>query len=198
MLKQIEILCQNCTLCRLGKALPVINGTQLDPHVFSNMNPSKYAIFGQNPGFNECIQKIPFVGDAGRNFDKEIIKHDINRELFYISNVVHCYTPKNRKPLPEELRACRPIIMMELLAINPKLIITLGKPAFETFCPEEHYGSSLGSVRFTKIIQNKFIPVFPIYHPSGMNLAIKQRRFKFEKDIKMLCDLIKKLDQTRD
>jgi len=151
-------------------------------------------VFGQNPGFNECVIGEPFVGQAGNTFDKEIEKYGFNRDYFYISNVVHCYTEKNRAPLPDEIRSCNPIILIELQIIKPKLIITLGKPAFQIFCPNLNYSDSLGDICKSKV-NGRGYKVFPIYHPSGLNLSSKLRKTKFEEDIKMLCLLIKELEK---
>jgi DNA polymerase len=153
------------------------------------MNISKYMVFGQNPGYNECIKDEPFVGDAGKTFDKEIEKHGLSRSDFYISNVLHCYTPGNRKPSSEELTACRPLIQQEILLMRPRLIITLGKFAFNTLCPSDKYGASLGKIKKSSFA-GESLNVFPIYHPSGMNLAVKARREKFETDITLMCKLI--------
>jgi uracil-DNA glycosylase len=78
---------------------------------------------------------------------------------------------------------------MELVFLKPKLIVTLGKFAFSRFCPGARYSDSLGSIQKTKINQRTY-NIFPIYHPSGMNLSMEVRRKKFEKDIALLCKLI--------
>lgn len=194
MLNVIQNLCSNCTMCRLGRKDHEAKGETFDPHVFSNMQISRFGVFGQNPGFNECLQKEPFVGQAGMTFDTEIEKYGLSRSDFYISNILKCHTDKNRAPLPEELRACRPILLMELEVIKPKLVITLGKFAFEAFCPGVKYTPNLGTIQKSKILQGKTLNVFPVYHPSGMNLSQKARRQKFEADVKMLCRLVKKLN----
>lgn len=190
MLANLKTLCDNCTLCPLGRTKHTANGKTFDPHVFSNMIKSKYVIIGQNPGFNECLQDEPFVGQAGKAFDSEIEKHGIKRDMFYITNIVHCHTDKNRAPMSNEIESCRPIIQMELMHLKPRLVITLGKFSFKALCPDQNYANSLGTIQKSNIIQTKELDVFPIYHPSGMNLAVKKRKEKFEKDVKLVCKLI--------
>jgi uracil-DNA glycosylase family 4 len=160
------------------------------------MVKSKYVVIGQNPGFNECMQDEPFVGPAGKTFNNEIEKHGLKREAFYITNLVHCHTEKNRAPNKAELAACQSIVKMELMHLEPQLVITLGKFAFEAMCPGETYSTSLGVFKKSKFIATgvgtgKILDVFPIYHPSGMNLAIKERKDKFEQHISGLCKIIK-------
>jgi len=191
MLEAIKATCKICNMCRLGRMTHEHNGKQLDNfHVFSSMTLSRIIIFGQNPGFNECIQDIPFVGDAGEIFNREITKHNIARDMFYISNTVRCHTPNNRKPEQDEINACEPFLKMELNVLKPLLAVTLGAVAFEIVCPELKYSDSLGKL----IKSSKYdINVFPIYHPSPRNMADHNRKSKFEEDVATLCDLIKKL-----
>lgn len=194
MLDKLRELCQSCNLCRLGKIKPDVKGTIIDPHVFSNMNPSKYVIVAQNPGFNECVQDTPLIGQSGKTLNDELSKYGMSTSDFYVTNIVHCYTEGNRKPLPEEVNACHNIVAMEMRILRPKLVVALGALAFSTLCPKEPYTASLGSIKkvtFGGISLN----VMPIYHPSGMNLAVPARKAQFQKDIKTLCGLVKVLQQ---
>ena len=76
------------------------------------------------------------------------------------------------------------------MLLRPRLVITLGKFAFNALCPKETYGKALGTVKKTPFGGRK-LNVFPIYHPSGMNLSQKARKVKFEKDVALMCKLIK-------
>lgn len=117
--------------------------------------------------------------------------------MFYITNVLHCYTEKNRSPKKSELSACKSIVDLELKYLQPKLIITLGSFAFKYFFPHATYKTSLGKVstKTDLLLTNdgnfRSVNIFPIYHPSGMNLANPERRRKFEEDIAELAKLIK-------
>ena len=46
---------------------------------------------------------------------------------------------------------------------------------------------------FGNIIESKKfgVKVFPIYHPSPLNMNVDERRAQFEKDIRTLCKLIR-------
>lgn len=188
MLQELKSNCKNCTSCSLGKSQKILPKTPFDPHVFSNMVESKYIVIGQNPGLNECLSGEPFIGQSGANFNREIEKYGLSRDDFYITNVVHCYTDKNRAPSASEIAACSSLVKMELTYLEPKLVITLGRFAFKVMCPGKNYKNSLGKLTNSDFIKN--LSVFPIYHPSGMNLAIKERREKFEEQIKIACGLI--------
>jgi uracil-DNA glycosylase family 4 len=168
----------NCTMCSLGRQICEERHTYFDPHVFSNMIPSKWMIVGQKP----------FVGDAGKYFDRQLLRFGSSRNNFYISNAVKCHTLNNGKPTFRHVEACEPILRMELMLLKPKLVITLGAVAFGIFCPKHKYGDCLG-----KIIKSEDfgVNVFPLYHPSPRNINLEERRIKFEKDLKLLCKLIR-------
>ena len=193
MLEALQAICNQCSLCPLG-AQTVPGASR--PQVFSNMIQSDYVVVGQNPGKTECKVQLPFMGSAGKNFDKELAKHGLTRDLFYITNVLHCYTPGNRAPTAKELAACRSLFRMELQYLKPKLVITLGKFAFQAVCGKsgspDHYRDALGRVTNSQILSDigESLNVFPIYHPSGMNLANQDRRAKFEEDIATLAWMI--------
>lgn len=191
MLRPLNDACMECTMCRLGRQEHIHNGNKIEqPHVFSNMNPSKYVIVGQNPGYNECVRGEPFVGDAGSNFDLEIEKNGLTRNTFYITNSLKCHTPENRKPEVDELEACEPFLAMELKLLKPLIVVALGAAAFEILCPNKVFSESLG-----KITQSKFnVKVFATYHPSPRNMVDQSRKAKFEKDIATLCALIRRIE----
>lgn len=190
MLRWLNGFCVNCRLCELGKKFIVEQNTELDPHVFSNMNSkSKFMVVGQNPGFNECIACLPFVGKAGQNFDEEIAKNGLSRNDFYITNIVKCKTIENRAPNLKCKLICSQILKLEIAVIKPKLIITLGKSPFSFFCPDDKYSDSLGTIKDSRLGK-----VFAIYHPSPMNINDPARREMFDSQVKLLCKLIKKLN----
>lgn len=188
MLESMHGTVMNCTICPLGRQLCEERHTLFDPHVFSNMNPSQWMIVGQNPGYNECLEHQPFVGDAGKYFDRQLMRFGLRRDNFYISNAVRCHTINNKKPTNEHIMACEPFLRMELMLLKPKLVVTLGAVPFGVFCPKLKLSDNLGKIHKS----DKFdINIFPLYHPSPRNINLKERRLKFEKDLKLLCKLIR-------
>ena len=190
----LQILCMSCRMCSLGQKYIEEKDQKINPHVFSNMVDSKFMVIGQNPGYNEAVQGEPFIGPSGKNFDTELAKHNLNRKQFYISNVVKCYTPDNKKPCNEYRELCAHILKLELCVIRPKLIITLGEHPFSYLCPERVYSEALGKITKTDfVIGGLQLPVFAVYHPSPTNLSVPERKRDFEKQIAMLAKLVKKL-----
>jgi len=116
--------CQRCKLCETRKTL-----------VFGSGNPNADLVFvGEGPGADEDVQGLPFVGRAGKKLTEIIEKGMLlNRENdTYICNIVKCRPPGNRDPEKDEVDACKPFLIKQLKAINPKVIVALGKPAAST------------------------------------------------------------------
>jgi len=82
---------------------------------------------GEGPGFHENEQGRPFVGAAGKFLDQLLAQADVTRADVWIGNVVKCRPPGNRDPLPEELAACDAYLEAQIKAINPSIIVTLGR-----------------------------------------------------------------------
>jgi len=193
-LRPLKAVCKECRMCRLGRMEHEHNGKPLpEPHVFSNMNPTKFMVVGQNPGFNECVKDEPFVGEAGQNFTDAISKFGLSRDAFYITNVVKCHTPDNRKPESDEADTCSAFLRMELKIIRPRFVIALGAVAFEALCPKLAFSASLGKL----VKSEKFdVSVYPIYHPSPRNMTDPSRKTRFEEDIRVMCQLITRISSS--
>jgi uracil-DNA glycosylase len=75
------------------------------------------------------LHRTGFASQAEANSrDDRLILRDL-----YITAAAHCAPPDN-KPLPEELRNCRPYLERELdLLPNVKVVVALGKIAFDAY-----------------------------------------------------------------
>ena len=82
---------------------------------------------GEAPGEKEDLSGVPFVGAAGKLFDKYLFAVDIPREDVYIANMLKCRPPRNRDPLPEEQDLCIEYLKNQISLISPKLIVCLGR-----------------------------------------------------------------------
>jgi DNA polymerase len=145
---------------------------------------------GEGPGFHENEQGRPFVGAAGKFLDELLASIHMKRADVFITNVVKCRPPGNRDPLPEELEACNDYLERQLQAINPKVIVTLGRFSMAHFLPNAKISSVHGQA--TKV---KGRPVIAMYHPAA---ALHQQSLKstIEKDFARLPELIAQMAQT--
>lgn len=120
-------------------------------------------IIGEGPGRNEDLQGRPFVGAAGKQLD-ELLKHArLRRDEVYITNVVKCRPPENRRPTGAEADACRPYLERQLALIRPNVVVLLGDSAMKRFLPGETLGTAHG-----RLFKQGGLALFPTYHPAAM------------------------------
>ena len=101
-------------------------------------------LVGEGPGATEDATGRPFVGQAGKLLDGILEAIEVPRTSVYITNIVKCRPPQNRKPLPDEIAACIPYLHRQLELIRPKVILALGGTAAEAMLGVR---KSLGELR---------------------------------------------------
>lgn len=117
---------------------------------------------GEGPGFHENEQGRPFVGAAGKFLDQLLAQADVTRVDVFIANVVKCRPPGNRDPLPEELAACDVHLEAQIRAINPSIIVTLGRFSMNKFIPGAKISTIHGQMQK---VGERF--VIPMFHPAA-------------------------------
>jgi uracil-DNA glycosylase family 4 len=128
-------------------------------------NPNaRLVLVGEGPGATEDAQGKPFVGQAGNLLNGILEAIEVPRDSVYITNIVKCRPPQNRKPLPDEIAACIPYLHRQLEIIRPKVILTLGSTAAEAMLGVR---KSLGELR-TKVHTYNGIPLVVTYHPAAL------------------------------
>ncbi|WP_233277943.1 uracil-DNA glycosylase [Myxococcus stipitatus] len=144
--------CQRCKLCSGRKNI-----------VFGTGNPRAELVFvGEGPGEQEDLQGVPFVGAAGALLTKMIEAMGFGRDDVYICNVVKCRPPGNRNPEPDEIAACEPFLRAQLAAIQPRVVVALGKFAAQTLLRDSTPITRMrGQWRVYEGIQ-----LMPTFHPA--------------------------------
>jgi DNA polymerase len=128
-------------------------------------NPdARLVLIGEGPGASEDAQGKPFVGQAGSLLNGILEAIEVPRDSVYITNIVKCRPPQNRKPLPDEIAACIPYLHRELEIIRPKVILALGSTAAEALLGVR---KSLGELR-NKVHTYNGIPLVVTYHPAAL------------------------------
>jgi DNA polymerase len=174
--------CKRCKLCTGRKNI-----------VFGSGNPRAELVFvGEGPGENEDIQGQPFVGAAGELLTKMIEAMGFNRDLVYICNVVKCRPPGNRNPEPDEIQACEPFLRSQLLAIQPKVIVALGKFAAQTLLRDSTPITRLrGQWRDYQGVQ-----LMPTFHPAYLLRSPQEKRKAWE-DLQAVMKVLGKTSPSR-
>ncbi len=152
----LEKRCISCTECSLSKGRKNV--------VFGRGNPkAKIFIIGEGPGQQEDEQGLAFVGRAGKMLDKSFLSVGIDtNEDCYISNIVKCRPPSNRKPKSIEVDNCMPWLNSQIELIKPRVIILAGSTAVQSYL---NINQPISKIR-GKWITRGNIKYMPIFHPS--------------------------------
>ena len=172
-------VCQDCVLHQTRKKS--VPGT--------GPASSEIMFIGEGPGFNENEQGLPFVGAAGKFLDELLSEAGLDRSKVWIGNVVKCRPPSNRDPLPDELAACDRYLERQIKAINPRIIVTLGRFSMGKFFPGARISAIHGQMRR---IGDRFI--IAMFHPAA---ALHQGNLKpvIKADFARLPDLLEQARQ---
>ncbi len=182
-LKQVAQEVSVCTMCALHFSRKLAVPGEGPTH-------AEILFIGEGPGFHENEQGRPFVGQAGKFLDELLASVKMKRSDVFITNVVKCRPPGNRDPLPEELEACSSYLERQIQAINPKVIVTLGRYSMAHFLPNAKISNSHGQA-----MNVKGRVIIAMYHPAA---ALHQQSLKstIEEDFSHLPELIAKATQA--
>lgn len=155
-LMQIAEAVSKCTQCELHysrkKAVPG-----------EGRSDAEIMLIGEGPGFYENEQGRPFVGPAGKLLDELLANIGFKRTDVFITNIVKCRPPNNRDPHPEEINACtNSYLASQIQAINPKVIVTLGRYSMALFIPDAKISTVHG-----RPLSVKGRLIVPMYHPAA-------------------------------
>ena len=140
ILKEVAAEVSTCTKCELCK------GRTKSVPGEGNLH-AKIMFIGEGPGFHEDRQGRPFVGPAGQFLDELLASINLKRADVFITNVVKCRPPGNRDPLPAEINACNNYLERQIAALNPQVIVTLGRFSMAKFFGGEKISTIHGRAR---------------------------------------------------
>jgi uracil-DNA glycosylase family 4 len=146
------VVCPKCELARTRtKAVP------------GEGNPNaRVMLIGEGPGWHEDQQGRPFVGNAGKFLNELLALAGLKREDVFITNVVKCRPPGNRDPMPDEIAACAPYLERQIAAIDPDVIVTLGRFSMARWFPGERISKIHGQPK-----KDGKRLIVPMYHPAA-------------------------------
>jgi uracil-DNA glycosylase family 4 len=100
--------------------------------VMGSGNPkSKIMIIGEAPGENESNTGRVFSGRAGQLLDTLLTEAGLDRDEVYVTNVVKCRPPENRRPDRVEFESCRLYLEREAAEVDPRWVLLLGNAALQ-------------------------------------------------------------------
>jgi DNA polymerase len=147
---------------------------------------AKIVVVGEQPGDQEDLAGKPFVGPAGKLWDRALEAAGVNRKDIYVTNAVKHFKwePQGKrrlhqKPNSREVAACRPWLEAELRILKPQLIVCLGATAAHSVIgPDLRVLHNRGQTMETEFGAPALITV----HPSSLlrqpDLAKKAENFE--------------------
>jgi DNA polymerase len=176
LLQKAVKTCRKCSLANTRKNVVFGEGN----------NMARLVFIGEAPGEEEDLQGRPFVGRAGKFLDQMIERTGLRRDEVFICNVLKCRPPNNRDPEPEEIESCKGYLISQLKIINPKIICTLGRHAYNALFGVDERITRIRGV----LTEYKRTPLLPTYHPSFL-LRNQTRVKEVWEDMEKLKKLLK-------
>lgn len=188
MADDIDDLTERARRCR---ACPLwAHATQT---VFGNGDPhAKIMLVGEQPGDEEDIKGLPFVGPAGRLLDRALYGAGIDRSQVYVTNAVKHFKwePRGKRrlhktPAQREVDACFQWLEREIAAVKPQVIVCLGATASQALLGA---GFRVSTMR-GRFIDSPHAPfVFATLHPSAL-LRLRDESERIEAFARFVEDL---------
>lgn len=146
----------NCRKCILWK-------TRTNAVPGAGKPSAKIMFIGEAPGREEDLQGMPFVGMAGRLLNELLAWAGLKRGEVYITSILKCRPPSNRKPKEKEIKACMPWLKNQIGLIGPKIICLLGLVAAKAILEEEIKIEKFHG----RVIEKNSWKYFILYHPAA-------------------------------
>ena len=154
---------------------------------------SDLCFVGEAPGAQEDERGEPFVGRSGSILDEVLEEVGLDREGVRITNCVRCRPPDNRDPHVDELANCAGWLAQELTAVDPELVVTLGKvPAQHLLDRDVAITSEAGSIVEVRIGERRQ-SVLLCLHPAA-TLYDRSKREPFRETIERAAELVGAVD----
>ncbi len=162
-----------CTLCSLHQSRTNT--------VFGNgSEAADWFIIGDLPSVDDDQSGEPFSASAGNLLAAMLRAIGLSRQQVYVSNVLKCITPNNRKAKAEESDNCLNYLKQQIKLVKPKLILVVGQNAAQQLL-DSH--STMARLR-QKVhsIEDIDAPVIVTYHPASL-LSIPADKAKAWQDL---------------
>lgn len=153
----VDLACKRCPLAA-GRT-----------HVVPGKGPARaeLVLIGEAPGADEDKAGEPFVGRAGTLLDRALAEAGVLRSEVFITNVVKCRPPGNRKPTREEAAACRPFLEGELEARGASVALALGGTAAQALLGRPAKVSETGTRSERATVGAQPVEAFVTLHPAS-------------------------------
>ncbi len=125
-----------------------------------------------SPGKKEDAENRMFIGPSGKILDKLFDAAGIDRESVYMTNLIKCILPKNRRPKMDEIVSCTSFLDEEISIIHPEIIVPLGYYATRTVLIKYHADPPAARKDFAKLYGRLIFSddqkIYPLPHPASL------------------------------
>jgi uracil-DNA glycosylase len=139
--------------------------------------PAGVMLVGEAPGREEDLSGKPFVGRAGRLLDDALVLAGLQRSEVFITSVIKCRPPENRKPLKRETAMCLPYLEAQMEIVRPKIVCLMGNTAAAALLGQQGIAALRG-----RILEERFLVT---YHPAAV-LRNRNLMGEFVRDLAIL------------
>lgn len=154
--------CRNCGLHRTRSTTVCGEGSP----------GARLMLVAQAPGATEDIRGEMFIGPSGKVLDELLGEAGVSRTEIYMTNLIKCMLPKNRKPKQDEIDACGVYLDREIGIVRPPVISPLGYYATRYLAAK--YGIQvLRSRSGFSDVYGRLLPfeggkLYPLPHPASL------------------------------
>jgi DNA polymerase len=152
-----------CRRCDLWE-----HATQVVPGV--GPKRARIMLVGEQPGDQEDLQGLPFVGPAGAVLEKAMAQAGMKRDGIYLTNAVKHFKWElrgkrrlHKTPAQKEISACHLWLEEEMERVQPEVVVALGSTALKSVLQD-------GSVTMKSVMDAPVMHdgrwVVTVYHPS--------------------------------
>lgn len=168
-----------CGVCKPG--MPMVFGV--------GPAPCPLMLIGEGPGIDDIEAKQPFCGQAGILLNRMLAAINQARSTVYICNVIKCIPPGERNFSVEEIEDCRPILLRQILVVQPKVILAFGALAAQTLLRTRKTISELRGQQFHYRLNELEAILIPTFNPAYLLRVAEKKRESWE-DLKLVRDLL--------
>ncbi len=168
-----------CGVCKQG--MPIIFGV--------GPAPTELMLIGEGPGLDDIESGQPFFGQAGVLLNRMLAAINQARASVYICNVIKCVPPGERNFSVEEIEDCRPLLLRQILVVQPKVILAFGALAAQTLLRSKKTISDLRGQQFTYKLNELEAVLIPTFNPAYLLRVAEKKREAWE-DLKLVRELL--------
>ena len=144
--------CDRCGLC-----------SQRNRLVFGDGSARPRVMFvGDMPTADEDTTGQLLAGAEGELLRKMLQAMKLPEEQVYMTSVVKCRSMPARRPHPDEVKRCRPVLAAQIRIAEPEVIVVLGGAALAALKPDE----TLTAEDRGKWMELDGVPMMPTFHPT--------------------------------